>query len=259
MRVDIHSHILPGIDDGSPDIEITKRMLHMLSNDKVDVVVATPHYYHYRQTSGEFLQNRNSIYNYLIDNIDTSLYPKILKGAEVYYYPDLINEKNLEMICIENTNYMLVELPYQDINQSLVSDFRKFVESKKVKPIMAHIERYYNSGFATKQAIDEILSMDVLVQINALSFFSVKSRQYAINLLKRNSVHCIGTDAHNITTRPPFYAQAEALIKKRLSEEKFTQIMNNCDKILDDCPIEEIKNDVLPSKFIDLSKWFNNK
>lgn len=257
MRIDMHSHILPGIDDGSKNLEMSQKMLSILKSHGVDISVATPHFYSHQQSVDSFIQNRNNAYEYLCKNSDMSLYPKVLTAGEIYFYKGLVNEKRLNELCIEGTDYMLVELPYQDISKQLIDDFRDFVESKRVKPIIAHIERYYTSGFATRSALEQIMDMDVLVQINALSFYNLRNRQYVFHLIKRNKVHCLGTDAHNITSRPPFYSQAEALINTRLDKEKLQLIYNCAEKIINNCSVEEIKSDMPQLKFIELIKWFD--
>ena len=108
MMIDWHSHILPGMDDGSRDIAESLKLLAMLSQQNVDTVIATPHFSPDDESLTKFLERRQKSYEQLQLQLPKDA-PKILLGAEIKYYPGLRKHPDLHQLCIAGTNILLLE------------------------------------------------------------------------------------------------------------------------------------------------------
>jgi len=110
--IDFHSHVLPQVDDGSDSMETTMRMLRMESEQGVDTVVATPHFYAQHDALDRFLDRRNAAAQRLWEILDKERgFPKVLLGAEVAFYPGISESDDLRKLSIAGSEYVLVEMP----------------------------------------------------------------------------------------------------------------------------------------------------
>ncbi|MBR1723547.1 MAG: histidinol-phosphatase, partial [Ruminococcus sp.] len=116
MKIDFHSHILPGIDDGSKNIEESVALLDIMAADGVDIVVATPHFYCTHRSIHSFLERRNNAYKKLKPYLKPE-HPRILLGGEVLYDDILIGKDDLSRLTIQGTNFMLLEMPYTKLTE----------------------------------------------------------------------------------------------------------------------------------------------
>lgn len=224
MRIDFHSHILPSIDDGAKSIDESLDLLHMLKNDGVDIVVATPHLYLQEMPIADFLYTRKEAFlrlQYALDSSDEK-HPEIVLGAEVYYY-DSLADLPLGRLCIEGTDYLLLELPYQNFSANLLNRVADFVSFCDCQVILAHIERYFK--FNDIHKIEKLLSLDVLAQFNCDSLLDWSLRRKFWKLLRDGRIHLMGTDAHNTTTRPPRFREAEELLRNKLGDDETDSIL----------------------------------
>ncbi len=231
MYYDFHSHILPGIDDGASDIGTSLQMLEAEMKNGVSSIVATPHFYLSEQTMDEFLSRRSEAFEQLRMNMTEDM-PEITCGAEVLYTPSLANE-DLKKLCIGNTRYMMIELPYQRLSDSFIRSFKSFLNeiSHDITPILAHAERYLS--FTDEESIYEIMDSDMLVQLNCGSFkpFSPKLK-FMYGLIKNGSAHLLGTDCHNMTSRQPNMDMARKAIERKFSKAVFAEFMDNAEAVL---------------------------
>lgn len=231
MKIDFHSHILPDTDDGAATIAESLRLLRILKNDGVDAVVATPHLYLHRDSFSRFLERRKARVELLREAIEKSGedLPRIIVGAEVYFTPGL-SSVPLEELCIENTDYMLLEMEYRPFTTSVVNSVANFVNSCEVNIILAHIERYYN--YYPPEGIDEVIAFGLPAQGNCESFISPRTRARAFEFVKNNIISVIGTDTHKTDYRPPNFKEAEDIIRKKLSDKAFEDLMQTARDIL---------------------------
>ncbi|MGN1303979.1 MAG: CpsB/CapC family capsule biosynthesis tyrosine phosphatase [Oscillospiraceae bacterium] len=235
MLTDFHSHILPGMDDGASDTEESLKLLSMLSSSGAQRVVLTPHFYRHDEDINRFISRRENSFAELskaLENMPNC--PKLALGAEVYFYPSLSSDPDFEKLCIEGTNYMLLELPFEHFYDSFFSDFAKFMNRCSCKIILAHIERYMRFG-NTQKEFDRLLSMgDIICQMNCTSL--VKSgffdRRKLISMLNDGTVRLIGTDTHNSTTRPPMFGEAKDIIVKKCGQQILDRIIQTGNDIL---------------------------
>ncbi len=229
MLIDFHSHILPGIDDGSPNAEMSDKMLLMEKEHGIGKIVLTPHFYLHEQSVSRFLEKRAGAIEKFAPLAEKQGI-EVKYGAEVLYTKSLADQE-LEKLCIGDTHYMMIELPYQRLSDRFINEFRSFAGSifPDIILILAHAERYLS--FTSEESVYEIMNTDMLVQLNSGDFraFS-KSAKFMYGLLRDGLAHLLGTDCHNITSRPPNMPTAQKAIGKKISPHCFSKLMHNAEK-----------------------------
>ena len=142
MLIDFHTHILPAIDDGSKTLEQSLEMLKDLKSQGVETVVLTPHYFHDEQSLDEFLEKRDKKYEELKKAAKGDQYPKLRIGAEVMLDYSLANSKDIDRLCIEGTNFLLLEMPYTLWSSNHMDCINQILAEYNIVPVIAHIDRY---------------------------------------------------------------------------------------------------------------------
>lgn len=222
MRViDWHSHILPGIDDGSSDVDESIELLKALAEQGVDMVIATPHFSADKESVFEFIQRRKTAYDKLAKNAYGGM-SEILLGAEVEYYSGISRLEGLENLCVENTDVLLLEMPFSSWKEATVNELIGIAATKNITLVLAHIERMIK--FQSRTTINRLLQSGVLMQVNASFFAEFRTRRKALSLLKSGNIQLLGSDCHNISSRPPNLGKAFEIIKKSLGEEFLNQM-----------------------------------
>lgn len=199
--VDLHCHILPEIDDGAKNIEMSMELLkqEMLSN--VVGICLTPHFYNKRMTIEEFIVNRRRVFHALVDSIKKNKVQIALKtGAEVYFTPNLPS-LDLRKLAFYGTDYILIELP-TNFYPSDIEDVLFEIQQQGFTPIIAHVERYPYVTENPKILYDWVYN-GTLAQINASGLIrgghTAKILQKYIDW---RLVHLLCTDAHHPEKRP---------------------------------------------------------
>lgn len=229
--IDIHSHILPGIDDGAKDIEESISILREMKAQGITTVVATPHFYIQDQSLEDFLANRNEAYNKLLEVIDKDEeLPKIILGSEAYFSPAL-SDIDVSELCIGDSDYFILELPYQEFTSSVIRQINDFINRCDKIPIFAHLERYFR--FTSLEKIMEVYEYGVLAQMNSSSLLVHTGKKASFELIKRGCIQVIGTDAHNLTSRPPSMSFAKRLLDKKIGNDFFEGMQKKAQAILD--------------------------
>ena len=230
MRIDFHSHILPQMDDGSKSTDESIALLQMLVKANVDTVVLTPHFYRNDENIASFLKRRSASYDKLVQVIDDTserhFFPQLVLGAEVLFTPSLSSDPDFEQLCIEGTDYILLELPFQKFHDNFYSDFVKFLNKCNKKIILAHIERYLHFGNTVNDLYRIIEAGDITCQMNCSSIAKAGffERNKLFNMINDGIISALGTDTHNTSTRPPMYEKAEEIIRKKCGEKAFERI-----------------------------------
>lgn len=206
--IDLHSHILPGVDDGSKDVEMSREMLEMLSHQGVDAVVATPHFYAASDNPEAFLRRREEGFA----RLGETRIP-VLPGAEVAYFDGMSRSDILPRLCLGNSRLLLVEMPWGDWSSRMVYQVCELTVQQGVIPVLAHVNRYRE---AFMKYASTLAQQGVLFQWNAEVFCHWRTRRWALTQLKTGNVHFLGSDCHNLTTRPPQIGQAAQVITKKL-------------------------------------------
>lgn len=214
--VDVHSHILPGIDDGSPDVETSLKMIEALQSQGARAIVLTPHYYSDSISYEDFVARRDNALHLLEKSLPPGS-PKLIPAAEVYITKYLLNNSNLDALKIGNTNYALIEHPFScDFSQGTYDRLLSLNYDYGIKPILAHIERY-PAFMDDGDLLDSYIEMGCIAQVNISSFVdsSRSLRKKLFKYLESGRIHLIGTDCHNLSSRKPdFETGVNAIIKK---------------------------------------------
>lgn len=240
MRIDFHSHILPGMDDGASSVKESISMLKRLSAAGVDRVVLTPHFYRQNEKIEKFLSRRQEAYEKLCEAVSIeAAIPEIVLGAEVYFYPSLSSDPEFGKLCIEGTGYVLLELPFERFYDNFFADFTSFLNRCEYKIILAHAERYLRFGNTVKDIERLKYCGDIICQINCSSISDAGffQRRQILGLLESGIAEILGTDAHNMKSRPPEYDKAEKIIRKKCGNSAFEQICKISGSLFNDQPV----------------------
>ena len=238
MKIDFHSHILPGIDDGSRNIEESIALLDMMSEDGVDIVCATPHFYMHKVSIDRFIENRNNAYEQLKPHLKPE-HPKILLGAEVLYNHALVHSEEAGRLCLQGTDYLLWEMPYTKLTSDIIRDTEELSQNTQLKLMIAHIERYLN--FPSYNELSELMRLDVIGQINAVSLTKFSSRRSCKKLIDDGFVYVMGTDYHRTNSGHALLGQAEEVIRKKFEPRMIERIAHNGEKILRNEPLHKLR------------------
>lgn len=229
--IDIHSHIIPKIDDGSKSMEMTIQMLKNAKNRGTNEIVATPHYLlEYGEATIEEVKKYVQEINELLkdENIDMKIY----HGQEVYFSERIIEDYlNNNIGTINDSRYMLIEFNMRKFDDNIF-DILYELQVRNIVPIIAHPERYRD--FIEKPSrINDFIKEGYLFQLNSGSFegkLGENARKTAEIFLANNIYNFIGSDAHNVTSRTTGIDDALNLIRKK---NAFTEeIFNNSSKRL---------------------------
>lgn len=235
MIVDFHTHILPGVDDGSDSLECSRRMLFMLKRQGVTHVVATPHFYASYDNPMRFLQRRQGSYEQLRAAMNPD-FPELILGAEVHFFEGISDCEDLHQLAIGDTGYILVEMPAVLWTDRMLRELVELKYKHGLTPIIAHLDRYM-SPLRSHGLPEKLRELPVLVQANTGCFLRSTSRRMALRLLREGTVHLLGSDCHNLTTRRPDMERAFAVIERNLGQEALDRIHRIGQQILQ--PIEK--------------------
>lgn len=219
--IDWHSHILPGMDDGSHDAAESISLVNMQRSQGIDTVIATPHFYANDETVDSFLDRRKKALDLLRAELPEGS-PEILLGAEVRYYQGICRMDGLKELRIEGSKILLLEMPMSSWTEYIIRELIEMSGRSSVKIVLAHMERYLT--LQTQDTWNRILECGILMQANANFFTSFLTKRKALTLLKEDNIHFIGSDCHNVTSRPPQIGKAFETIKKKLGEDYLHQM-----------------------------------
>ena len=211
---DCHCHILPGIDDGSKNVDMSLEMLKMSADQGVEGIVFTPHFYADENGPEKFLERRNRALAELEANLDKlEVVPKYLTGAEVHYFRGMSRVDSLESLCIGNSDYILIEMPFRDWQANFIDEIEEISKVLGLKVIIAHIERYFDQD---RRLVKRLLdNPELLIQCNAEFFIEKHTASKAIKMLKSGRIDLLGSDCHRVEHRRPNLAEAVAIIEKK--------------------------------------------
>lgn len=198
--VDIHTHILPGIDDGAEDIAQTKRLLEMQVKNGVKQIFLTPHFDCQALSVSEFLEKRRRSFDKIRQAYPGGLPAQLKLGAEVRYSPSLIN-LDLRALTLGESDYLLLELPFDHYPMHL-EKLVSAMEMSGLIAIFAHVERYVY--FRKKpELLQNLICRGCLGQVNIRSLSDAADHGFAKACLMHDLAQFVASDTHNTQTRPP--------------------------------------------------------
>lgn len=215
--IDFHSHILPGIDDGSKDTATSIRMIEEEMRQGVTGIALTPHFYADTDDPQQFLARRERAFRELQETLEEEeiKVPRMILGSEVHFYRGMSRSESLRKLCLGESNYILVELPFRRWQQYIVDDVKDIGNNLGLNVIIAHFERYLDQDRKLVKQITE--DEDLIIQSNA-EFFLEKDRRKALRYLKDGTIDILGSDCHNTDSRRPNLKDAMDLIGKKLGD-----------------------------------------
>lgn len=216
MLTDFHSHILPGVDDGSRSVEESLEMLRMAASKGIRRMVATPHFYPRQDSPETFLRRRAEALERLEKAMaEKAGMPEVLMGAEVYFFSGISDSEALSQLTIGGKRCILLEMPHAPWTESMYREMEGISVKQGLIPVIAHVDRYIRP-FRTFGIPERLMELPVLVQANAEFFLSRQTRGMALRMLKAGQIHVLGSDCHNLRDRKPNLDAAAAVIERRL-------------------------------------------
>lgn len=231
--LDIHSHILYGVDDGSTSVEESLELLKKAQSEGITQIIATPHKDPKYQPSKDLILERVSVLNSLCQ--ENNIQIKVLPGQEVLLYDNVVTDfNNNQLITLNNENrYILIEFPSSHVPKYATRLFYE-LQLTGVQPILVHPER--NSEIISNpQLLFNIVTSGILTQITAGSVigkFGKKAKKTAHLLLQHNLVTFIASDAHHLKKRDFHMAIAKKKIAKKYGTSYSEQLFSNAERIL---------------------------
>ena len=214
--IDFHSHILPGIDDGSRNVETSIGMLWMCKEHGVDTMIATPHFYADSNTVERFIDSRQKAYDKVMaENMDI---PQIIMGAEVAFFAGISRAEKTDALKVEGTDIMLLEMPFVTWSDSVVQEVRDLIEKRHFHIILAHIERFLQIP-GNKPYVRQILELPVTVQVNAETLLDFRQKGKMLKMFKKGQAHIIRSDCHGMHHRVPNLWLGREVLEKKLGHE----------------------------------------
>ncbi len=231
--VETHCHILPAVDDGSQDTETSIRMIRKLQLQGAKKIILTPHYYSDSISLHDFLERRSAAFEKLKAALPPDS-PELIPAAEVYISKYLFNNEDISPLCIGNSNYILIEHPFSStFSQNSYDRLINMYCDYRAKPILAHIERY-RPLMEDGELLDNYINMGCLVQVNIGSFADAPRsiRKRLIKYLESGRIHLIGSDCHNLTSRPPDYSKGAKIIIEKCGRGALDKLIENANELL---------------------------
>ncbi len=223
--VDVHSHLIPGVDDGVQSVEESLEILQMMSNLGYQKVITTPHVMHdFYPNTTEGIRSRVKVLQEKVDLVGIDL--EVEAAAEYY-----LDEHFIQMLDDDQPlltfgdNYLLFETSFLNEPAYLREGIFKII-SKGLKPVLAHPERYV---FAQNkpELLEELIERGVLLQLNTISlsgYYSKEARKLAEMLIDEKVISFLGTDCHNIKH---LRAITETLDSKYFAKAMELPLLNN--------------------------------
>lgn len=206
---DFHAHLLPALDDGSPDGATSAAMLTAMAKNS-EIVVATPHFYAWQDAPARFLARREEAVERLRASLP-EVRPTVCLGAEVGYFAGIGRSEDMVKFCIDGTRVLLVELPFDAWSEDVVGDVFALRENFGILPVIAHTERYLDYRGNAAWA-DVFRDAGIPLQSNASFFLDKKMKKTALRRMRDGKIALLGTDAHNMEKRAPNLGEAIAQV-----------------------------------------------
>lgn len=232
---DIHSHILPGVDDGAENTAEAMTMVGIAYREGTRHLMLTPHYYRGKNRySREELRSRFEEFQKEVhkEYPDMTLY----FGNEVLYENGVVNDLRDGLIqTMNDTKYVLVEFSIRISYSELYQAIRE-ITNARFRPIIAHVERY-KCLFKHLDRIDELVAMEAYLQMNVSSVyggFLDERARWCKKLVQEEYISFFGTDAHDLEDRAPYINDYIGWVKKKCGEDMLERIfMDNPMKMIE--------------------------
>ncbi len=218
--IDWHTHILPGMDDGSKNPDESVSMLKKCHDIGVTSVVLTPHFYPHKEDPEKFSARRSRALNKLWDTKTDHTLPDLIPGAEVCYFNEiaLIDNESLSALGIGESRYIMLELPFESWNHQIYDTLEALIYNRRIIPVLAHIDRYFHY-IKDEEPIKKLVNAGMLVQLNVDALEGFLTRRKAIRWIKEGMIHILASDCHNMDDRPPNLDAGIRMLRGRIKDQ----------------------------------------
>lgn len=236
--IDLHSHILPGLDDGAQTLDESLEMARIAEKDGIEKIVATPHLYRNNFTPddlGIIEEKQRELVRTLEEN---NINVAVFVGAEVHISHNLLEEivKNRMFLVINKSSYMFVEFPSNHVFSGVKNLFFELM-GEGITPIIAHPER--NSVFRRNPGLlYELVQTGAFSQANCGSFggiYGSRIQETVSHFLDLGLIHFIASDCHNSSSLPPKLSEAREKVAEIIGE-------GNANALVEDNPQAVLDN-----------------
>lgn len=213
--IDIHTHILPAVDDGAKDISVSRQMVRRAWENGTRTLILTPHYRGaFRDNTPAWLRESFSILCELIEDDLPDM--RLCLGCEIYYETDAPEKLTRGgILTLNNSDYVLVEYRTGVLRSNVIASVDEIVRCG-FTPILAHVERY-DCFRKEPELLLELRNMGALLQLNADSVLGIRgaaTKRFCRKLLKKQTVQFIASDAHDVGERPPLLRDCWSFVRK---------------------------------------------
>ena len=225
--LDIHSHFLPKMDDGSKSTEMSMEMLRKSRKQGVTTIVSTSHFYGDSESPEQFLKRRDHAFR-KIEPLLSDSEPEIILGAEILYYPGISYSEEIPKLAIQRTDLLMIEMPFIKWSDRIFDELNSLQYNAGLQIVLAHVERY--QGIQKRAMFESLFEQPFLFQCNANAFSNYFSRKLALRMIDQGLLHFLGTDCHNTDKRPPNMEEAKKTVEKRLSPTAWQRLTRECEE-----------------------------
>lgn len=219
--IDWHSHILPKLDDGSKSLDMSTDILQESARQKVNIMIATPHFYGDHMTPELFFKRRQTAYNQ-VKEIASKHKINIGLGAEVAMFKGMDEWSGLERFAIQGTNLILIEMPFTPWTADDLETLEN-IRLRGLRPIIAHVERFRRIPM-DKAIYNEIFDMGFIIQYNCEDLLSFFPKHRLFKLMNNTDNFILGSDCHNSDTRPQNMRMGRAVLKNKYGADILKKI-----------------------------------
>ena len=203
-------------------------MLRREAEQGVDVVCATSHYYAKYNSIPAFCERRAEAMERLAAVLTLDL-PQVLPAAEVAYFPRM-EEQDLTPLCIQGTRTLMLEMPFADWTSLQTEAVEALALDCGYQVVLVHPERFCFSK-SNRHKLEKLAELPIGLQVNAGSLLRWGTRRLALDLLQMAQYPLLGSDCHNLTSRPPNLKEGRKVVMQKLGEAFLDQMDRNAEQL----------------------------
>ena len=216
------------LDDGSDGVDTSLAMLRREAEQGVTVVCATSHYYAKHSSISAFCERRAEALERLTSALTDDL-PRVLPAAEVAYFSHM-EEQDLTPLCIQGTRTLMLEMPFADWTGLQLETVEALVLDCRYDVVLVHPERFCFSK-SNRHKLEKLAELPIGLQVNAGSLLRWGTRRLALDLLQMAQYPLLGSDCHNLTSRPPNLKEGRKVVMQKLGEAFLDQMDRNAERL----------------------------
>lgn len=230
----MHAHILPGMDDGSKSPEMSVAMLQKLAEMGVSAVCATSHFYAGQNSVTMYLERRMLALEQLkkAAQAEDGL-PRVLPAAEVAYFRG-VEAHHPERLCIENTRTLMLEMPFSEWTDQQTEAVAVLALDMHFHVVLVHPERFCFSR-SNRRRLESLAALPIALQVNADTLLHWRTRKQGLELLELTTIPLLGSDCHDMTSRPPNLKGGREMVLRKLGEKFLARMDDNARRLTAPC------------------------